>query len=83
MKRYKSYSELVSESKKIDCYAKVQRDIKYLDSPGFINGYEPLPPIIDKDERINYLYWAKTSVTIDLDDLEIQEANKTIRWFKK
>lgn len=70
MRRYKNYTELLAESKKIDCCTKMKD--------------ETFPSIPDPDE----LPKKKISI-IDgeglskLDILEIAEAKKTIKWYKK
>lgn len=70
MRRYKNYTELLAESKKIDCCTKMQN--------------ETFPNIPDPDETPT----KKISVIegegyTKLDILEIAEAKKTVRWFKK
>ena len=70
MKRYKNYTELLSESKKIDCCTKMEN--------------ETFPNIPDPDEatvkKINII---EGEGYTKIDYLEIAEAKKTIRWFKK
>lgn len=70
MRRYKNYTELLAESKKIDCCTKMEN--------------ETFPAIPDPDEL------PKKKISIiendgytNLDILEIIEAKKTIKWYKK
>lgn len=70
MKRYKNYTELVQESRKIDCCTKMEN--------------ETFPNIPDPDEtprkKISII---ENDGYAKLDLLEIIEAKKTIKWFKK
>lgn len=70
MRRYKNYTELLAESKKIDCCTKMEN--------------ETFPTIPDPDEipkrKLNIIEGEGLS---KLDYLEIAEARKSVRWFKK
>ena len=70
MKRYKNYTDLLSESKKIDCCSKMEN--------------ETFPNIPDPDEtRQKKISILENDGLSRLELLEIAEAKKTIRWFKK
>jgi hypothetical protein len=70
VKRYKNYTELLSESKKIDCCTRMEN--------------ETFPNIPDPDEspkkKISILEGEGLS---RLELLEIAEARKSVKWFKK
>ena len=70
MRRYKNYTELLSESKKIDCCTKMEQ--------------ETFPNVPDPDEAtVKKISIIESEGYTKIDFLEIAEAKKTIRWFKK
>ena len=72
MRRYKNYTDLVNESKKIDCCSKMENEI-FPNIPDTERSF----PTYFLDVDINY------AVSQKLEALEIEEAKKTVKWFKK